>query len=98
MSDDTGDFLLRIILALGVISLGAGLTLLGNIPGATPHVQRLSVVDKLTNGEYDFTPYALYVSLVPPLSYDETIHLVGGWGCHFKKGMPYSILGPISCF
>lgn len=96
MNDNIGDFLMRIILLLVVILLGAGLTSLGNLPGAKPQVHEASLADVLAKGEYVFPSLSSYFS--PPLSYDETIHKVGEWGCRLRSGIPYSILAATHCF
>lgn len=96
--DELGDFILRIILVLLAIFLGATVTFMGGLSGATPPVHRPSVIDQLNAGGYSLVPPALAGLILPPLSYQETVHLVGDWGCHLKSGMPYSVLAVTQCF
>ncbi len=89
------EFFLRVILLLATVFFGAGLFAASNYPvqyrvaaAATPLAER----------DYTVSLPSPPDILPKPFSVDETLHVVGGWGCRMRTGMPYSMLHYTQCF
>ena len=89
------ELFLRVILLLATVFFGAGLFAASNYP-----VQYRAAAAAVPLAERD---YSVSVPSPPdlwrdPLSLDETLRMVDGWGCRLRTGTPYSILQYTQCF
>ena len=89
------DFLLQVALLAATVLFGAGLFVASNYP-----TQYRAAAASVPLADRD---YRVSLPLAPdlwrdPLSLDETLRIVGGWGCRLRTGMPFSMLHYTQCF
>lgn len=89
------ELFLRVILLLVTIFFGAGLFAASNYPG---QYRAAAASVPLAERNYEVSLPTVPDLWRDPLSLDETLRMVGGWGCRIRAGTPYSILHWTSCF
>ena len=88
------EYLIRVILLCVILLIGVGLVVLGNLSDASAEEATIA------RAAQDYT-YLVEVPVIhprDPLSFPETMHLIGGWGCSLRGTFPHSILGENQCF
>jgi|GEM_PF-2377478 hypothetical protein len=88
---------LRVILLSATILFGAGLFAASNYYRGHTLLQAAAVVP-LAQRDYNVSLPTFPSLWRDPLSMDETLGIVGGWGCRLHAGMPYSMLHYTHCF
>jgi len=95
LKNDTREFFLRVILLLATVIFGAGLFAASNAPA---RFRPAAAASSLADREWRVSLPAPPNLWRDPLSLDETLRVVGGWGCRLRGGMPYSLLHYTQCF
>lgn len=88
------EYLIRMALLSAILAIGVGLIVLGNFSDAT--AQEASAVRAVRTYDYEVDVPALRPR--DPLTWDQTMHMIGGWGCSLRGTFPHSILGANQCF
>ena len=87
------EYVIRVILLCAILFIGVGLIVLGNMSESTA---ASASVARAVRHTYEVEVPVFHPR--DPLSWDETIHMIGGWGCTSRGIAPYSILGANQCF
>jgi len=95
MKNDHHELFLRVILLLVTVLFGAGLFAASNY---SVHYRAAAAAVPLAERDYTVSLPSPPHILRDPLSLDETLHIVDGWGCRLRAGMPYSMLHYTQCF
>lgn len=88
------EYLIRVTLLCAILLIGAGLVVLGNLSDASADEAAVARAVK----DYQYEVEIPVIHPRDPLSFPETMHLIGGWGCFWRGTFPHSILGEDQCF
>lgn len=89
------ELFLRIILLMATVLFGAGFFAATN---SSTHYRAAAASVPLADRNYEVSLPSVPDLWRDPLSLDETLRMVGGWGCRMRAGTPYSILHWTNCF